>query len=266
MVTKQDIFAMLEGVGIRPDDKVTIHTSLKAVGPIEGGAEALLDALREYLCDGLLLVPTHTWLGIRERDYYDRERTEPCIGVFPNIAAFHPDGVRSYHPTHSVVVFGKGAADYVAQEKTYTTGTPADNCLSRLYQEHGKILLLGVGFESNTYIHAVEEHLGVPDRISSQTINIGLKDEKGEIRTVPFHGHSVKGMTYSISVHYPVLEKPFYHMGVLEYGTLGNAKVICCDAYKTTKAYDYLWKRMGRDVCRNNEEIPEEYYRGIVIE
>ncbi len=29
----------------------------------------------------------------------------------------------------------------------------------------GKILLLGVGHERNTFIHCVEEHLDVPDRL-----------------------------------------------------------------------------------------------------
>ncbi len=265
MVTKQDVFHMLKSVGIAPCDAVTIHTSLKAVGEIEGGAEGLLDALREYLCDGLLIVPTHTWLGLLERPYYDRAETKPCIGVLPTVAAFHPDAVRSLHPSHSVAVFGKDAAAYVAQEKTYTTGTPTDGCLSRLYEEHGKVLLVGVGFESNTYLHAVEEHLNIPDRTAKESIPVRMKDETGQIKTVDFHGHAVEGLTYSISMHYPILEKPFYHMGALTYGELGNAKVICCDAYKTTEAYAYLYSRMQRDLCRNNEEIPEEYYRGVVI-
>lgn len=266
MITKQAVFSMLESVGVCPDDKVTVHTSLKAIGPIEGGAEGLLDALREYLCDGLLIVPTHTWLGILERPYYDRDKTTPCIGVLPTVAAFHPAGIRSFHPTHSVAVFGKNAADYVAQEKTYTTGTPEDHCLSRLYREHGKILLLGVGFESNTYIHSVEEILNIPDRISEEVVQIGMKDATGQIKTVPFRGHAVAGMTYSISDHYPVLEKPFFAMGALTYSVLGSGKVICCDAYKTAKAYAYLRSAVGYDFIRSNEEISEEYYSGVVIE
>ena len=257
---------MLERVGVLPGDKVTIHTSLRAIGDIEGGAEGLLDALRGYLCEGLLLVPTHTWLGLVERPYYDRAETAPCIGVFPTVAAFHPDAVRSLHPSHSVAVFGKDAADYVAQEKTFTSGTPTDGCLSRLYEEHGKILLVGVGFESNTYLHAVEERLQIPDRMSGNTIPVGMKDENGNIKKVPFRGYAVEGLTYSISVHYPVLEKPFFHMGALTYGTLGNAKVICCDAYKTVRAYARLYERMQCDLCRKNEEIPERCYQGIPID
>ena len=263
MVTKQDVFELLESLGIRSENHVTVHTSLKAIGEIDGGAEGLLDALRQYLCDGLLIVPTHTWAGIVERRYYDPVETPPCIGVLPTIAAFHPEAVRSLHPTHSVAVFGKKAKEYVACEKTYTTATPPDNCLTRLYQERGKILLLGVGFESNTYIHAVEEQLNIPNRFSEETLNITIKADGGEMLQTDYRWHSVKGLVYGISEHYHILEKPLYHMGAVTYGKLGNAKVICCDAVKTTQAYAHLWAQMQYDFCLENKEIPEECYLGV---
>ena len=261
MVTKRDVFAMLKDVGVSSCDKVTVHTSLRAIGEIECGAEGLLDALREYLSDGLLIVPTHTWAGIAERLYFDPLETKPCIGTFPTVAAFHPDAVRSLHPTHSVAVFGKNAKEYVAQEKTYTTPTPADNCLARLYQEKGKILLLGVGLESNTYIHAVEERLDIPNRLGEEVFPIKIKVSEEEIIEANFRGHYVQGLSYGISEHYPILEKPFYHMGALTYGKLGNAKVICCDAYQTAKAYEQLCHCMNYDFLLQNEEIPEECYK-----
>ena len=61
MVTKHDVFNLLESLSIRRDDVVTMHCSLREVGAIEGGADGLIDALKEYLCEGLLLIPTHTW-------------------------------------------------------------------------------------------------------------------------------------------------------------------------------------------------------------
>ena len=51
MVTKADIFACLEALDIKRSDKLTVHSSLKSIGEIEGGAEGLLDALCEYLSD-----------------------------------------------------------------------------------------------------------------------------------------------------------------------------------------------------------------------
>lgn len=252
---------MLEQLGLHSCDKVTMHTSLKAVGPMENGAEGLLDALLEFFYDGLLIIPTHTWAGIADRLYYDPLETVPCIGTLPRIAAFHPKAVRSLHPTHSVAVFGKDAKAYVAAEKTYGTPTPADNCLSRLYQENGKILLLGVGFESNTYIHAVEEQLDIPNRIGEEIFPVKIKAAEDKIIEVNFQGHYVKGLAYGISEHYPILEKPFYHMGALTYGKLGNAKVICCDARKTAMAYEQLYRQLPYDFCLENKEIPEECYK-----
>ena len=262
MVTKQDVFQMMERFGIRRDDKVTMHTSLKAIGPIENGAEGLLDALREYLCDGLLLIPTHTWMEIaQKRYYYDPKITPPCIGVLPQIAAFHPDAVRSLHPTHSMAVFGKGAAEYVSREKDFSTAGGADNCLSRLYDEHGKILLVGVGLESNTYLHCMDERLQIPNRTNETAIPITIRDRDGSTFVAQFHSHKVKGLTLSVSAYYPNLEKPFAHLGALTYGTLGNAKVMCCDAVKTEEALRLLWSKAEFDLCFGEREIPEEYYK-----
>ena len=56
MLTRNDVFKLLESFGIRRDDVVTMHSSLREIGPIEGGADGLIDALKDYLCDGLLLI------------------------------------------------------------------------------------------------------------------------------------------------------------------------------------------------------------------
>ena len=61
LLTKQDIFTFLKDAGIKHDDKVTIHSSLRAIGRIENGADGLIDAFCEFLNEGLFIVPTHTW-------------------------------------------------------------------------------------------------------------------------------------------------------------------------------------------------------------
>ena len=56
MFTKDDILKQLGKFSIAKGKIVTVHTSLKAVGEVEGGAEALLSALIEYFtADGGLL-------------------------------------------------------------------------------------------------------------------------------------------------------------------------------------------------------------------
>ena len=51
----------------------------------------------------------------------------------------------------------------------YFRFTPAD----------GYVLLMGVGQEKNTYVHAVEEALGLPDRITEELWDTTLIDKEG---------------------------------------------------------------------------------------
>ncbi|MBP3704101.1 MAG: AAC(3) family N-acetyltransferase, partial [Clostridia bacterium] len=72
MFTKEELKQQMKEMGIKPDDTVLIHTSLKAVGPVEGGAEGFIDAFCEYLDEGLFVVPTHTWATVsRDNPVYD---------------------------------------------------------------------------------------------------------------------------------------------------------------------------------------------------
>lgn len=59
--TKTDIKNQLRELGVQKDDTVLVHSSMKAIGEVEDRADAVLDAFIEYLSDGLLIFPTHTW-------------------------------------------------------------------------------------------------------------------------------------------------------------------------------------------------------------
>ena len=96
MLTKEDIFRFLQDAGIKHDDKVTIHCSLRSIGKIENGADGLIEAFCEYLKDGLFIVPTHTWDKVwRETPYYDVRSTVPDIGTLAEVAAFRKDGAET---------------------------------------------------------------------------------------------------------------------------------------------------------------------------
>ena len=109
--SKEMLKEQIKAMGILPSDTVLIHTSMRAVGEVEGGADGLIDAFQDYLQDGLFLVPTHTWANVnRDNPQYDVRSAVPCIGTLPRVAAFRPDGIRSLHPTHSIWATGKNAA------------------------------------------------------------------------------------------------------------------------------------------------------------
>ena len=63
MFTKEEIQNQLRQLNSVEDAITLVHTSMRAVGKVEGGAEGLLDALIEHFTrgKGLLCIPTHTW-------------------------------------------------------------------------------------------------------------------------------------------------------------------------------------------------------------
>ena len=81
MFTKEELKQQLKQMGILPTDTLMIHTSLRAVGPTEGRGDGLIDAFLEYLTEGLLLIPTHTWGSTGRTGVYDVRSTETCIGT-----------------------------------------------------------------------------------------------------------------------------------------------------------------------------------------
>lgn len=250
MTNRNDVFEMLEAFGIKPSDKVTVHCSLKSIGEIEGGADGLIDSFCSYLSEGLFIVPTHTWDDVTpEKPVYDVRKSVPCIGVLAKVAAFRKDGVRSLHPTHSVTAFGKGAAEYVRGEENSKSPAPVGGCLSRLYEENGKVLLIGVGHERNTYLHAVDERLGLPNRLNKNSCNLEIIDYDGNrIPVKGFRGHYTEGLDSCVSELYPKYKQSFEEGGAVEYGKLGNALVYCCDARKMTDIAEKIWKNSGDEL------------------
>ena len=260
--TKQDLKQQLTAMGITSRDCVVIHTSYKAIGAIEGGPDAFLDAFCEYLCEGILVVPTHTWGSVRQSSptYHVRETT-PCIGLVPRIAAARRDGIRSLHPTHSVWVYGKGAEALVRGEELARTPTPVGGAWWRLGELNAKILLVGVGLESNTYVHAVDEIAGL-DRLvdPSEEWEVTVVDADGGEYVHPFRGHGNTG-----SRNFSNFEEAFVALDVMQYGRLGDAEVRVVDAARCRDALLAIYARTDAHLCNERAPIPRALWEDLTL-
>ncbi|MBO4548954.1 MAG: AAC(3) family N-acetyltransferase, partial [Abditibacteriota bacterium] len=81
MFTREQLTEDVKSLGIDPRGVLLVHSSMKAIGPVEGGADTVLDVFCDYMRDGLLVFPTHTWATINSKHPgpYDY-RTEPsCV-------------------------------------------------------------------------------------------------------------------------------------------------------------------------------------------
>ncbi len=260
MTDRRTLIEQLKRAGIESNDTVMIHSSLKGMGELEGGAEGMIDAMREYLVDGLLLIPTHTWKNVnRSNLIYDARSTVPCIGALPTVAAFYSGSVRSCHPTHSLAAFGKRAEAYIRGEELCRTPTPANGCWGRLYDEHAKILLVGVGHNRNTYIHSIEERADVPNRLSEDEVPFITIDRNGIKHEQPTKINYAKGIP-DVSVYFVKFSELLEKNGATHTSKLGLADTIVCDTVPMTELLMDLYEKAKKkqiDLCVNDCSIEE---------
>lgn len=228
--TKEDLKEQLKEMGLRPTDTVLMHSSMKAMGDVEGGADTVLDALMEYFAEGLLLLPTHTWAQMGSGyTVFDRDTEPACVGILPNLFRKRPGVIRSLHPTHSMAGFGREAAEYLAGEEEYNTPCTPGGCYDRLRERNGRILLAGVTHARNTFIHGVEEVLNVPHRLTDMPCEFYTKLPDGSLKKIYMRRHFNSRQPY-ISEDFVKLTQAFYDTGAAKKVQLGEAECILCDA------------------------------------
>lgn len=250
---KQQLKDQLESMGLKGDETILIHSSMKAIGAVDGGADTVLDAWMEYFKDGLLLLPTHTWKTVNaDNPVYNPYTTPSCVGLLTNMFMKRDVVIRSLHPTHSMSGYGKNAAEYLAGEEYNNTPCTPGGCYDRLKEVGGKVLLVGVGHERNTYIHSVEEVLNVPNRLSDMPMElvIELQEESNNSGKLPPYNrdegwkkHTDNKLCRKVYVrkHYNAqqphisedfvkLNQIFLDSGVVRKVKFGDADSLLCDA------------------------------------
>lgn len=259
MYTKEDLKLQIKNLGIKSNDTLMIHSSMKSIGQVEGGADTVLDAFIEFLADGLLIFPTHTWKRL-EDDYtlYQPETEPSCVGLLTNLFLKREGVLRSLHPTHSVAALGKDAEKFIEGEEQFDTPCNRSGCYGKLYDRKAKILFLGCDLNHNTYLHGVEEWNKIPNRLADKYRILNIKMPDGSIKSRPMYCHySSAG---DISEHYGKMEHPFISTGISTKGKFGDAGCIVCDAVGMADLVSEYLKK-NPDLFADSFPIPIDWYK-----
>ncbi|HEX4811795.1 MAG TPA: AAC(3) family N-acetyltransferase [Nonomuraea sp.] len=169
----------MAGLGVARGQVLLTHSSLRSLGPTEGGAGTVVAALRAVLGDdGTLVVPSGTAGNSDTSPLY----RAAVAGMTPEEAAAHrarmpaydpattpshgmgqiaehvrtrPGALRSAHPQTSFAALGPRAAEITdghARDCLLGERSP----LARLYDAGALVLLLGVGYDTCTAFHLAE--------------------------------------------------------------------------------------------------------------
>ncbi|HZK20714.1 MAG TPA: AAC(3) family N-acetyltransferase [Oscillospiraceae bacterium] len=261
MHTKNSLIDDIKKAGIQSTETLLIHSSMKSIGEVKGGADTVLDAFIEYMADGLLLFPTHSWSSKSLKDGIFNPKTEPsCVGILTNLFMKRENCYRSMHPTHSVAAMGKRASSFVKRDNGAVTPCPKGGCFSALYDEDASILFLGAPLTTNTFIHSVEEKLNLPNRISEKPRKIKIVCKDGKVIDSEIYPHSsTKG---DVSQNYGKLLSPMLKLGIAKAVKIGDANSYLV---KVRPMADFVTRLLTKDpnLFDNDKEIEESHMKTL---
>ncbi|PSL34402.1 aminoglycoside 3-N-acetyltransferase [Planomicrobium soli] len=174
--SKDSLKQQLEQLGIKAGDSVIVHSSLKAMGWIAGGPQAVVEALIDTVTEeGTIVMPSQSadnsdpryWMEppIPENWHQPLRDTLPAydphltglrgMGKIAECFHRHPLTIRSPHPAHSFMAWGKNAEEWMS-EHPLEDSFGRDSPLGKMIKSDVKIMLIGVGFDSCTALHLAE--------------------------------------------------------------------------------------------------------------
>ncbi len=181
MHTRKAITEALQKLGVQTGDLLMVHASLKAIGPVEGGAETVVAALRSAVG------PTGTVMGYASWDRSPYEETlngarlddearrtwlpfDPAtagtyrgFGLLNQFLVQAPGARRSAHPDASMVAVGP-LAETLTEPHELGHALGEGSPVERFVRLGGKALLLGAPLNSVTALHYAEAVADIPNK------------------------------------------------------------------------------------------------------
>jgi len=173
-VTVDRLVNDLRELGVERGDALIVHASMRSVGYVAGGAQAVVEALMTAVTEaGTLVMPTHSYhlmdpatfraapvpddweAPIRESSTPYRPAVTPTTGMGAVAETFrdYPDVRRSRHPTASFAAWGADR-DAVVADHPWDPPMGEGSPLAAVYDLGGRVLRIGT--EANTSLHLAE--------------------------------------------------------------------------------------------------------------
>ncbi|OQA86462.1 MAG: SPBc2 prophage-derived aminoglycoside N(3')-acetyltransferase-like protein YokD [Lentisphaerae bacterium ADurb.Bin242] len=193
--TIERIQADLKKLGVKENDNLLVHASLRSLGEVPGGAETVIRGLLEALGpEGTLLFPTLSYRDVNsDHPVFDVLNTPCCVGALPEYFRKRPGTVRSVCPTHSVSGVGRNAERLLGDHCRDTTPCGPNSPFRKLRELGGWILFIGCGIHPNTSMHAVEELVEPVYLFTDQPVDYRILLPDGSETRMRVRRHNFKG-------------------------------------------------------------------------
>ena len=180
-VTRADLRADLEGLGLRPGDAVLAHGALRAVGRLLNGPDAVIGALLDAVSPGGTVLAYTDWDArydeLLDADGRVPDRWRPHVppfaadasrsarenGALPEFLRTTPGARRSGNPGASFAALG-ARADWFTADHPLDYGYGPGSPLAKLVAASGKVVLIGAPLDTMTLLHHAEHLADLPGK------------------------------------------------------------------------------------------------------
>lgn len=254
--TRQSLAADLAVLGLQPGSTVIVHSSLRSLGWVVGGAVTFIHSLMDAVTEnGTIVMPTQStdytdpagWRhppvpeawhdGIRaSMPPFDPARTPTRrMGTVPELFRTWPGVLRSNHPSGSFAAWGRHAAQVTERHGPQRIGE--ESPMAELYRLDGLVLLAGVGFERNTSFHLAEYRVKSTKYVDElMPLVMDGSVEWTVVREIEFAGDETLKR----------IGADFEASGAVGSGNVGSAQ---CRLFRARTAVDFAQEWLGRNIC-----------------
>ena len=242
-----DLVVDLGDLGVARGDLIMVHASLRAIGPVEGGAGGVIDALEAAVGPpGTLLMvlgARDDWDWVNERPEDERPGllrdavpfdclatpADPDVGTLAEVFRRRPGTRVSDHPEGRFGACGPLASrllENVPWDDYYGPGSPLD----RLRHAGGKVLRLGADLDTLTILHHAEYLASVPAKRRVRRHRIVVGREGPELRVIECLDDSDGIVDHPGEDYFVVILRDYLATGRASTGIVGRASSELMDA------------------------------------
>lgn len=185
--------AALKQMGIKESDTLLVHANFQPNSGFKGTPLDLVNALVELIgSQGTLMMVSIPFRGaaydyLAQNKPFHVKKTLSMMGLVTELFRRKEGTLRSLHPTHPVLAFGKNAAWIVAGHERCLFPCGAGSPFEKFLKLGGKILFFDVSFGAITFFHYVEDLVKekLPFPIYDEKLfTVTVYDDKDHLHTV----------------------------------------------------------------------------------
>lgn len=160
---KEKLKNVLLQLGIGRGDTLFVHSSFSTFNGFQGSPQDVINCLIDVLGEnGNLLMPSMQYRSssydhLRKEEPFDVRKTFSKMGLITEIFRRKEGVLRSLHPTHAVLAWGKDAARIVEGHEKCLYPCGAHTPFDKFRSLNGKVLFFDVSFNTFTFIHHIED-------------------------------------------------------------------------------------------------------------